>query len=260
MTKLIINADDFGYSKGVNYGIIESHLNGVVSSTTMMANMNGLEHALKLIPFVPDLGIGIHLSLTMGRPVTGHASNLVDELGVFKSREYYKTHTADLDQLYTEWKAQIEKLLNLGVELTHIDSHHYVHTFGKHLKVTEQLSKEFDLPVRVYSDVLERTANEQCYVTESFWNLFNYPEFKDMSVPFKDKEKELLSIIEKDARRFSDYGSVEASCHPGFLDTDVYFNSSFNLPRMREVEVLSSGIFAEMLKKYGYKIHHYGQV
>lgn len=260
MTKLIINADDFGYSKGVNYGIIESHLDGVVSSTTMMANMNGLDHALKMMPSVPELGIGVHLSLTMGKPVTDHTDGLVDDQGIFKSRNYYKTHTADLDQLYTEWKAQIEKLLKLGVELTHIDSHHYVHTFGDHLKVTEQLSEEFDLPVRVYNDVLERTASKKCYVTEAFWNLFNYPEFKDMSVPLKDKEKEIFSVIEKDAVQFSRYQTVEASCHPGFLDTDVYFNSSFNLPRMREVDVLSSRMFAELLNKNGYSICHYGQV
>ncbi|SDJ92372.1 carbohydrate deacetylase [Alkalibacterium thalassium] len=258
MTKLIINADDFGYSKGINYGIVESHLSGAVTSTTMMANMPGLDHALKLIPSVPNLGIGVHLALTMGKPVSDGTDNLVDENGLFKKRAFYQTESADLDQLYIEWKAQIDKLLNLGVKLTHIDSHHYVHIMGEHAKVTEQLSKEYHLPIRVYGDVLERSAYPDCYVTEAFWNLFNFPAFKDMSRSFSEVQDTLFDVFKENAEKFNGYGTVEASCHPGFVDTEVYYQSSFHLPRMREVEVLCTQAFSQMLQSYGYDLSHYG--
>ncbi|WP_028273329.1 carbohydrate deacetylase [Atopococcus tabaci] len=260
MTKLIINADDFGYSKGINYGIMESHLNGAVTSTTMMANMPGLKHALRLMDELPDLGIGVHLSLTMGRPVIDRVDQLVDEKGVFKSRKYYHTHTADLDQLYEEWKAQIEKLLRLGVRLTHIDSHHYMHALKEHLAVTERLSEEYHLPVRTYQDARKRAERPSNFPAEDFWNLFNYPPMKDMTHPYKAVEEQLMSILIQDAQHYRQYGLVEASCHPGYIDTEVYYQSSFHLPRMREVKILTSGSFKELLDRYGYELCHYGHI
>lgn len=260
MTQLIINADDFGYSRGINYGIVDAHLNGAVTSTTMMANMPGLHHALQLMKDVPQLGIGVHLSLTMGKPILNNVDRLVDENGLFKSRTVYQTQSADLDQLYAEWKAQIEKLLKLGVKLTHIDSHHYMHAIGEHLLVTERLSKEFHLPIRPYGDARERAKETEQFPAEAFWNIFNYPAMKDMSHSYANAKSELTAILDHDARHYQTYTIVEASCHPGYVDTEVYYQSSFHLPRMREVEILTSEGFKQMLKRYGYELIHYGSL
>jgi len=77
MKKLIVNADDFGRSPGINRGILDAHLNGIVTSTTVMINYPdaapGLEQALLK---APDLGIGLHLNLTSGRPVSAMAHPL----------------------------------------------------------------------------------------------------------------------------------------------------------------------------------------
>lgn len=81
--KLIVNADDFGYSKGVNLGIIEAHRAGVVTSTTTMVNMGGFEHAVQLARETPTLGVGIHLVLTCGAPVSHDVPSLTDEHGRF---------------------------------------------------------------------------------------------------------------------------------------------------------------------------------
>ena len=67
--KLIINADDFGYSNGVNYGIIDAFKNGILTSTTCLTNMPGFNHAIQLAKENPNLGIGIHLTLTCGKPL-----------------------------------------------------------------------------------------------------------------------------------------------------------------------------------------------
>ena len=68
--RLIINADDFGMTEGISEGIIKAHLEGVVTSTTLMANMPAAAYAIKLAQKTPDLGVGIHLNLTTGRPIS----------------------------------------------------------------------------------------------------------------------------------------------------------------------------------------------
>ncbi|MEG0276419.1 MAG: ChbG/HpnK family deacetylase, partial [Coprobacillus sp.] len=73
MVKIINNADDFGYSNAINYGIIDCYLNGMLTSTTLMPAMPGFDHAVALAKQNPGLGIGVHLTLTCGRPVLeGH--------------------------------------------------------------------------------------------------------------------------------------------------------------------------------------------
>lgn len=120
MKKLIINADDFGYCKGVNYGIIEAHADGVLTSTTMMANMPGFHHAVELRQQHPNLGIGVHLNLTTGSPVLKHLKTIVDTEGNFHSQAYYKgSFIIDQKEVYDEWKAQIEKTLAAGIQPTH---------------------------------------------------------------------------------------------------------------------------------------------
>src|SRR5699024_3337774 len=69
MKRIIINADDFGYSRAVNWGIIDAHAEGLLTSTTLMTNMPAAEHAFKLGHAHENLGIGVHLTLTCGRPL-----------------------------------------------------------------------------------------------------------------------------------------------------------------------------------------------
>ena len=78
MKKVIINADDFGYSSAVNLGIITSHKKGILTSTTLMANMSGCDEAIMLAKENPNLGVGCHLVLTCGKPLTKGAS-LINE-------------------------------------------------------------------------------------------------------------------------------------------------------------------------------------
>ena len=83
MGRLIINADDFGYCKGVNMGIIEAHQNGVLTSTTLMAGMPGFDQAVNLAKKNPGLGVGVHLTLTCGYPVSKDLQTIVDDKGAF---------------------------------------------------------------------------------------------------------------------------------------------------------------------------------
>ena len=148
MGKVIFNSDDFGYSYGVNYGIVDAYQRGILTSTTLMANMPGFEHAVKLKKELPNLGVGVHLTLTCGKPLLKNVDSLM-EGDRFKHLSYYKQpFEVDGDQLYQEWNTQIQKVYRAGIIPTHLDSHHHTHTFGMNQEVVVALAKKYDLPVR----------------------------------------------------------------------------------------------------------------
>src|SRR5699024_8637436 len=125
MSLLIINADDFGYSTGVNYGIIHSYQHGILTSTTLMANMPGFDAGVNLAKENKGLGVGIHLVVSCGSPLRKDVSSLTDNNGYFHNISFYeKEFSISMDDLYKEWKAQINKIIESGIEPTHLDSHH----------------------------------------------------------------------------------------------------------------------------------------
>ena len=239
MKHLILNADDFGYSYGVNYGIIESHLRGVLTSTTLMAGMPGFDHAVSLAKAHPSLGVGVHLTLTCGRPVLTDHKTLTEPNGDFHSQAYYhnEEQPLDKDEVYREWKAQIEKVLAAGIEPTHLDSHHHVHTFRGLEDVFVRLAREYDLPVR--------NSRHDC--TDNHVQGVPCPNYlvEGSGVHFHTPLTEYAPAIESNMHRillkaFKTLDCVEIMCHPAYLDTAVMLHSSFNLHRMCEVDLLIS--------------------
>ena len=102
MGKVIFNSDDFGYSHGVNYGIADAYQRGILTSTTLMANMPGFDHAVKLKRDLPNLGVGVHLTLTCGKPLLKNVTSLMDGDN-FKHLSFYtQPFEVDGDQLYQE--------------------------------------------------------------------------------------------------------------------------------------------------------------
>lgn len=153
MSLVIINADDFGYSQGINLGIIEAHKNGILSSTTMMANMPGFEHGVELAKNNPKLGIGVHLNLTCGKPLLDNVPSLTD-YKEFRNLSYYEKETElDEGEIYREWDAQINKIKNAGIVPTHLDSHHHINRIAPINEIFIKLAREYNLPVRNNFDV-----------------------------------------------------------------------------------------------------------
>ena len=85
MKKLIVNADDFGLTNGVNRAIIEGHTRGAITSATLMANMPAFDAAVRLAKDHPSLGVGLHFNITQGRPVAdaSRVGSLIDDSGEF---------------------------------------------------------------------------------------------------------------------------------------------------------------------------------
>ena len=139
---LIVNADDFGISEGVNRGIVDAHERGILTSTTLMANMPAFEHAVEMWREHPTLGVGVHLNLTSGNPVLppDRIPALVSQSGrLLPIGTVLRLLTLDripLDQVQAEFAAQIEQAIAAGLAPTHLDSHHHVHMHPRlHLTV-----------------------------------------------------------------------------------------------------------------------------
>ncbi len=148
MTKLIINADDFGYCEAVNHGIISAYRNGVVTSTTTMANMPGFKHAMKLLKKNLGLGCGVHLTLSCHKPLLSDLKTIVDENGYFhRGITNESLQNMDLDEIYEEFCAQIDRLMKY-TKVSHIDSHHHVHTLEGLKPVIQKILEKYNLPIR----------------------------------------------------------------------------------------------------------------
>jgi chitin disaccharide deacetylase len=134
-TRLIVNADDFGMSRGISDGIIRAHLNGFLTSTSLMVNMPGSEKALEHLSTATRLSVGIHLNICQGLPVSPARDipTLVDDGGTFHPpammiRKLWRWQVSARD-LEREFHAQICWLKSRGFNPTHADSHHHVHIY-----------------------------------------------------------------------------------------------------------------------------------
>jgi hopanoid biosynthesis associated protein HpnK len=131
---VIINADDFGLSPGVNRGILDAFRHGILTSTTMLVNLRSFEDAVGLARRNPDLPVGIHLSLLWGAPVSDPSTvpSLIDRDGQFPrslsvlARRYW-LGALNLDHVRAEFRAQVERFRAAGLEPTHVDTHKHVH-------------------------------------------------------------------------------------------------------------------------------------
>lgn len=241
MHKLIINSDDYGYSRGINHAIIDTYQTGILTSTTLMSNTPGFEHAVDLAKKNEGLGIGVHLVLTFLKPLRDDVPTLVDEEGNFYRPEDYfeRKHQVDADDLYREWDTQIQKILNAGIQPTHLDSHHHAHTYNEiHLEVFFKLAEKYNLPVRGVYDhgEIAKEAKTTGYFEPAF----------DAVTSLTDKEAE--SYLDGLYEKVIENESTELMCHVGYLDEFLMSSSSFVESRIYQVNILSKSKFAEKIR------------
>ena len=137
MGRLIVNADDFGLTSGVNRAIIELHAAGLVTSTSLMARAGATDEAIELACATPSLGVGCHVVLVDGEPVLppekipslvdARTGRFPDSLTAFLLRLF--TGRIRAEEIEAEAAAQIAHLQQRGVRLTHIDTHKHAHIF-----------------------------------------------------------------------------------------------------------------------------------
>lgn len=241
MGKVIINSDDFGYSRGVNYGIVDAYQKGILTSTTLMANMPGFDHAVELKKQLPNLGVGVHLTLTCGKPLLKNLETIVEGDHFRKLSFYQKDFSIDQEELYQEWNAQIQKVYAAGIIPTHLDSHHHTHSFGGNQDVVVALAKKYDLPVRgnfeQKQDVKHVTYFEKYFDDVGVEN----PSERQISISLEMYLEELLAKLRT-------YDSTEIMCHTAYIDEELLKGSGFVFPRVNQVEFLIHSEFAKALK------------
>jgi hopanoid biosynthesis associated protein HpnK len=146
VTCLIVNADDFGLTAGVNRAVAELHAEGVLTSSTLMARAGATQDAIDIARNLPSLGVGCHIVLVDGTPVLSPGREIPHlaspasgqfrpALGRFLADLYSPGRSSGFQrEIEAETKAQIEFLQRKGLHLTHIDTHKHTHMFPQVLR------------------------------------------------------------------------------------------------------------------------------
>jgi chitin disaccharide deacetylase len=127
--KLIVNADDFGFTRDVNEGIVEAHRNGILTATTLMAYGGAFDHAVALARETPSLDIGCHLVL-------------VDRWGM-KNLAWAMAQSES--RVFESFAAQVRKIVNAGIQPTHLDTHKHAHLLPSVLNAITRVAREFGI-------------------------------------------------------------------------------------------------------------------
>jgi predicted glycoside hydrolase/deacetylase ChbG (UPF0249 family) len=132
--RLVVNADDFGFTRDVNAGIVEAHRNGILTATTLMANGDAFDDAVRLAKETPSLDIGCHLVLVgaPGFPLT--IPQLVRAVALGRIR------------IYDELMKQVRRIVDAGLSPTHLDTHKHTHLLPPVLEAVARISEEFRIP------------------------------------------------------------------------------------------------------------------
>jgi len=152
MRKLIVNADDFGLTTSVNNGIIKAFSEGIVTTTSLMANGIAFDDAVLLAKKYPLLDVGIHIVLIEEKSVLPKEEipSLVDNDSKFPTdyKDFFKKllfKKISLNDIELEIKAQIEKILTSHIKISHIDSHQHIHMYPSILQIVIKVAKEYNI-------------------------------------------------------------------------------------------------------------------
>ena len=271
--RLIINADDLGLTPGVNRGILYTHLNGILTSTTAMVNVPDAEVGIqRLQAEAPALGIGLHLILSHGKPIlpAEQVPSLVTTDGEFVSKFvslFERIERFQPDDIAAELNAQFERFVAIaGRKPDHLDGHHHlVYTIPAALDVLLQLAREHQLPMRngsafVSRDRWRRLAAEQgrsesdadtvSAALEAVYAAHPPPRWTDhFESRFYDTgvtRDNLMDIL----INLPD-GVTEIMCHPGFPE-DI--PSGYAAPRRAEIELLIDPAIAALVAEQQIKL------
>jgi len=275
--RLIVNADDFGLSAGVNRGVLEAHETGVVSSVSVLVNAPGWTDAAQRLrdlssPSFPELGVGLHLNLTTGRPVSCGGSlcdartGQLHPFGTFVARAL-AGRIAPRD-VAIECTAQLSRLRDAGLVVTHVDSHRHVHALpGVWGPVVETARREGIPVVRVPLEPwglnpLNWRASLKKTVLHLAWRVASRG-----GIPLR-RADHFVGISLQGGRGFLrrllaaiDHlqpGTTELMVHPGYPDGDLAGWDDYRAPRAQELAALIRPEVRERFQRGRFRLTHFG--
>ncbi|HUJ50667.1 MAG TPA: ChbG/HpnK family deacetylase [Bryobacteraceae bacterium] len=205
MKRLIINADDFGFTRDVNEGIVQAHRQGILTATTLMATGPAFEHAVALAREDPELDVGVHLVLVgaEGYPATPARLAAAVALGRIP--------------IHDRLAGQVQKIMTAGIRPTHLDTHKHTHILPPVLDAVARIAQEFripwvrwPIPLRVpflRSMLLRRLISRGCRTTD---------HFAGFEITGRYDAHGLAAVI-----RNLPEGLTEFMCHPGFCGAEL---------------------------------------
>ena len=261
MKRLIINSDDYGRTPEISRGIREAHLRGVVTSTTCMMNIHSTANDIAIaLKDAPNLGMGVHLVLTMGEPLLPRemVPTLVDANGRHFKYDPFIENIPNLvmDEVKAEWRTQIERFIHVsGRKPTHLDSHHHSSYFSPALfRAMLEMAQEYECPIRypLLPDDASREFSETTKQVPALLQEFNPRRPDVFYVNFYDEtatKEDLLNII-----RSVGEGTSEIMCHSGYVDEAFAKESIYNFQRERELQILTDPEIKQAIESQGIKL------
>ena len=261
--RFIVNADDYGHTPGVSAGIRQGHLHGIVTSTSAMMNRPLTPAELTVAARTcPNLGVGVHLVLTAGKPVLAadKLSTLVDGEGILLKLPALveRLNQIDLEQVWAEWNAQVEKFIrHYGRNPDHLDSHHHASyftpaLFERMVRLAEQLHCGIRKPFGEDPADAARYLPQELVATV----MQNFAAFASQPLPittdafisdFYDEGatlEHLLAILQAVSANPA-HETFELMCHPAKMDHELHGVSDYNDKRAAELAILQDPAIRE---------------
>jgi chitin disaccharide deacetylase len=284
---LIVNADDLGWTEGVNRGIAEAHRHGLVTSTSLLANGRAFASGLEVARNNPEMGVGVHLNLSDGPPIadTRKVRGLLNDVGSLEGGPEslllrIARRSLRVEEVEREWDAQIQRVRDAGIEPTHVDGHKHVQMLPGLFEIALRLAKKHGIRgIRVSHEASKLRAS-----------LGSGGEQKSGVVLKQGMQARGLKLLARDARNMAaraglvttDYfcgiaqtgeltregverlleslpeGTTELMCHPGFADEELRASATrLQQSRQVELEILTDEGIRKLVATRGIRLISY---
>jgi predicted glycoside hydrolase/deacetylase ChbG (UPF0249 family) len=284
---LIVNADDLGWTEGVNRGIAEAHRKGLVTSTSLLANGRAFRSAVEVARANPELGVGVHLNLSDGPP-TGKAEQVRGlrnaegnlEGGPESLLLRIASRNLPLEEVEREWDAQIQKVRDSGIAPTHLDGHKHVQMLPGLFQIALRLAKKHGIRAI-------RVSHEESKLRSA---LSSAGEQNTGVVLKQGVQARGLKLLARDAREMADHaglvttdyfcgiaqtgvltregverllgnlpeGTTELMCHPGYADEELRGTGTrLQESRQAELQILTDKGIRKLVATRGIRLISY---
>jgi len=287
---LIVNADDLGWTDGVNRGILDAFHGGIVTSASLLANGPAFAEAVKATKVAPRMGVGVHLNLSDGAPVADRESvtSLLDDEGnLAYGPESLLLRRARrklvLDEVEEEWDAQIQKVRDAGVRPTHLDGHKHVHMLPGLFDIALRLAKSHGIEAIRVS--LEESTLRAALSSGAKQNrgvvLKQGAQARGLKLLARDARERArragvatadhfcgiaqtgeltMEGVERLLKNLPE-GTTEFMCHPGYVDEALQKSATrLRASRQKELEILTDTRIRNLVASQGIRLIDYGFV
>jgi chitin disaccharide deacetylase len=287
---LIVNADDLGWTEGVNRGIADAHRHGIVTSASLLANGAAFASGVEVARSTPGLGVGVHLNLSDGAPVAAPqlVTSLVNNAGEFEGGPEnlllrIASRGLTLHEVEQEWDAQIEKVRDAGIQPTHLDGHKHVHMLPGLFEIALKLAKRHRISaIRISHEASTlRSALSSGEVQKLSVILRQGAQARGLKLlaPYAREKAAQAGISATDyfcgiaqtgeltlagaARLLKSLpeGATELMCHPGYADLELQQTPTrLQASRQAEMEILTNTGLRNLVAQQGIRLINYRQL